>query len=369
MLTRLADAVDLSTIRRVLVTKLRHHGDVLLASPVFTVLHRAAPHVEIDALVYSETAAMLEGHPAITQIHTIDRAARRQGMLRKLRAEQRLLSALRARRFDLLVHLTENPRGPALAMLLRPRFSVARKRPSASWLWRTSFTHYYPLPRARERHTVETDLDALRRIGVQPAQADKALVLKPNATAHATVARLMEVNGLQSKQFLQFHPGSRWLFKCWSVEASAELLNHLLAAGWRIVLTGAPSGAERELTDAILAKTQGDVVNLVGQLTLPELAALTSHARAFVGVDSAPMHIAAAMQTPVIALFGPSGEDAWGPWLVPHRVLASNQYPCRPCGNDGCGGGKISECLTTLPAHRVIAALEELLVETAGIAA
>jgi heptosyltransferase-3 len=76
------------------------------------------------------------------------------------------------------------------------------------------------------------------------------------------------------------------------------------------------------------------------------------------------MHIAAAMQTPVIVLFGPSGEKQWGPWMVPHRVVASLEHPCRPCGNDGCGGGKVSECLTTLPVQRVVAAFESLLEET-----
>ena len=81
----------------------------------------------------------------------------------------------------------------------------------------------------------------------------------------------------------------------------------------------------------------------------------------FVGVDSAPMHIAAAMGTPVVALFGPSGEAQWGPWQVPHRVVSSTDHPCRPCGIDGCGGGKISDCLVTLPESRVLAAIDELL--------
>jgi lipopolysaccharide heptosyltransferase III len=97
---------------------------------------------------------------------------------------------------------------------------------------------------------------------------------------------------------------------------------------------------------------------------LRELAALTGEARAFVGVDSAPMHIAAAMGTPCVALFGPSGDIEWGPWGVAHRIIASTEHPCRPCGIDGCGGGKVSECLTTLPVERVHAALVELLAST-----
>jgi heptosyltransferase-3 len=75
------------------------------------------------------------------------------------------------------------------------------------------------------------------------------------------------------------------------------------------------------------------------------------------------MHIAAAMQTPVVALFGPSGEAEWGPWRVVHRVVAANEFTCRPCGIDGCGGGKLSECLTALEPSRVHAALREVLAE------
>ena len=109
-----------------------------------------------------------------------------------------------------------------------------------------------------------------------------------------------------------------------------------------------------------LAPLTQPVVNLGGQLTLKQLAALTAQAKLFIGVDSAPMHIAAAMQTPVLASFGPSGDKEWGPWMVPHRLITSD-HPCRPCGQDGCGGGKISECLTTLPVDDVYAATQELL--------
>ena len=114
---------------------------------------------------------------------------------------------------------------------------------------------------------------------------------------------------------------------------------------------------------ALDATTAARVVDLGGRLSLRELAALTARARLFFGVDSAPMHIASATGTPAVALFGPSSEVAWGPWRVPHRVVTS-AHPCRPCGLDGCGGSKVSECLTTLPLDRVHAALVELLRET-----
>jgi len=139
------------------------------------------------------------------------------------------------------------------------------------------------------------------------------------------------------------------------------LLDELGRRGERVLVTAAPDPSERELVDDMLARTRARVVDLSGRLTLKELAALAARARLFIGVDSAPMHIAAAMRTPVVALFGPSGELEWGPWHVAHRVVASTAHPCRPCGNDGCGGGKVSECLTHLPLASVLSAVDALL--------
>lgn len=94
----LQDAIDPAALKRVLVIKLRHHGDVLLTSPVFTTLKRCAPQAELDALVYADTAPMLRGHPALSQLFTIDRHWKRAGRWAQLRHEWALFQALRARR-------------------------------------------------------------------------------------------------------------------------------------------------------------------------------------------------------------------------------------------------------------------------------
>lgn len=354
----LIDAIHLASVKRVLVVKLRHHGDVLLTSPVFRVLKNRAPHVEIDALVYADTRDMLAGHPAISRIHVIDRAWKRQGLGVQARREAELLNALRERRYQLIVHLTDHWRGAWLSLLLGPRWSVAPSRPGR--FWKRCFSHRYPLPRGRPRHTVELNLDALRRLGLYPEEGEKALWLVPGAEAEARVDGLLREAGLAPRGFIHVHPTSRWLFKAWTEERNAELLRRLAADGHRIVLTAAPDPREKAIVARILAAAGPGIVDLSGQLSLRELGALAGRARLFFGVDSAPMHIAAAMGTPVVVLFGPSGELEWGPWGVPHRVIVSG-HPCRPCGNDGCGGGKISECLTSLPVDRVHAAINELL--------
>ena len=354
------DAIDFAGVRRVLVTKLRHHGDVLLTSPVFSALKAHAPHIEVDALVYRETSPMLINHPSIAAVHTIDRDWKRQGPIAQARSEWQLLAALRARKFDLLVHLTEHPRGAWLRRALATRYGVAPRRADAPRLWQNAFTHFYALPRGTRRHTVELNLDALRRIGIQPADAAKRLTLVPGAATETRVDAVLEQHGLAPGAFVQIHPGSRWTFKCWPAQRVAELIDKLAGEGERIVLTGAPDAKEQAMLAEIRSLAQSTVIDLGGQLSLLELAALTSRAAAFIGVDSAPMHIAAAVGTPAVALFGPSGDVEWGPWMVAHRIVVSEVHPCRPCGNDGCGGSKISDCLVTLPVARVHAALREL---------
>jgi len=352
------DAVNAASIRRALVVKLRHHGDVLLSSPVFQVLRNRAPQAEIDALVYDDTRDMLAGHPAISQIHGIDRSWKRAGAVEQVRQESGLLSTLRGRGYQLIVHLTDHWRGVWLAQALRPRWCVAPERDNLLWRW--SFTHHYKLPRQTPRHTVEANLDALRRIGLYPEEHEKPLVMVPGAEAEARVDGLLAAAGIARGGFVHVHPTSRWLFKTWTEEQTAELLRRLARDGHRIVVTAAPDAREKAIVARTLAAAGVPVTDLSGALTLRELGALAARARVFFGVDSAPMHIAAAMGTPVVAIFGPSGEKEWGPWRVKHRIVTS-AHPCRPCGNDGCGGGKVSECLTQLPVDRVHSAINELL--------
>lgn len=365
---QIPDPIPLQEIRRVLVIKLRHHGDVLLTSPVFSVLAQALPQAELDALVYEDTREMLSLHPAIHEVLGVGRNWKRLGLTAQLRQEWRLLQALRARRYDLIVHLTEHWRGAWLCRLLKPRWSVGPAMRQRGKRWKRAFSHRYDHPKNALRHVVEANLDALRRIGIQPGAAERQLSLVPGAAAVQRIQEWRQQQGLADQTFIHIHPASRWFFKCWSTDGMAALVARLQAAGWPVVLSAAPDAAELALVEAIqtgLARLGAPAAHsLAGQLQLKELAALTAQARLFIGVDSAPMHMAAAVGTPVVALFGPSGERQWGPWGVPMRVVSSTRHPCRPCGIDGCGGGKVSDCLMSLGVDAVWHAVTALLAET-----
>jgi len=336
--------------------KLRHHGDVLLASPVLSLLKARAPRLEVDALVYDDTVPMLEGHPALSQLYFVGRRWRERNALSRLQLEKHLFRELRARRYDLLVHLSEHPRGAWLARLLGARWSVAPALPRRGRFWAGSFTHLYPMVGGGRRHQVELNLDALRRIGVQPGPGERKVAFVAGADAERAIDEL--VSGVP---FVHLHPASRWRFKCWPAERNAELIDRLAADGHNVVVTSAPD--EVDFIQEILKRTTSNPVSLAGQLSIKQLGALTARAQIFIGVDSMPMHLAAAMGTPTVALFGPSGENEWGPWNVERRVVTTT-HTCRPCGYDGCGGGKLSECLAFLPVDAVHGAARELLTAT-----
>ncbi len=355
----LSDGIDFSSVSRVLVIKLQHLGDVLLTTPVFSIIKEKYPDIEIDALIYAETKAVLTNNPAINNIYLIDRKWKKQGKRQLVQQEIKLYNKLKQRKYDLIINFTDRLRGAWLTRLLKPKFSVSQKykHKRGAW-WMNSFSHLYSAP-ATERHTVEVHLDALRRLGMVLLNTEKKLVFCPGDNDVANVKKLIEENLLESNGYILVHPTSRWMFKAWSQSGFAKLLDKLVQSGYRVVITSGPDTAEIEYADKIIQRLNADIINLCGQLTLKELAVLIENSSCFIGLDSVAMHMAAAMETPCVALFGPSNDHIWYPWNVKH-IVVTEKYSCRPCNMDGCGSGKISECLHAISSDRVMAAVQEI---------
>lgn len=349
-------------IKRVLIIKLRHHGDVLLTSPVVNQLKQHFPSAEIDALVYAETRDMLQGLPSLSQLHLIDKK-KKGTAYQKFDAEIELVKSLKWRNFDLIIHLTESWRGAILCRLLKPKYSVVARYPHnksrQSKLWKNSFSHHYPLPK-RLRHTVDKHVDALRHIGLHPEnRSDLKLELAVSDQDCNFALKLLAEQNLSAGNYILFHPTSRWLFKCWNETSAAQLIDQLILTGHKVLVTSGPAKAELSMVDRILKQCTQTPASVAGQTSLKQLGALINNSAMFVGVDSVPMHIAAAFQKPSVVLFGPSGDKEWGPWRTPSRVLVSD-VPCRPCGMDGCAGSKKSDCLEMITPKKVLNAIFEL---------
>jgi heptosyltransferase-3 len=206
---------------------------------------------------------------------------------------------------------------------------------------------------------VDHHLDALRLLGLQPGKPPLGFYWSPEDENR--LKGLLAARGFTSdRPFVVVHPTSRWMFKTWRLDGYAEVIAHLQRdLGLAVIVTGSPDRKERGAAGDIIRMSNSKPLDLSGQLTLKQLGCLISRARFFFGVDSAPMHIAAAVGTPVIALFGPSGDHMWGPWGEGHRVVKKD-WECRPCGQDGCRGTKVSRCLVEITTDEVIAEIESL---------
>lgn len=346
------DYPDLKSVKKILVVKLRHLGDVLLTGPVFTALKRAMPEAEIDAFIWSESVPMLEGHPAIRGFIEYDRGWKKLGWKRFLK-EWALLRRIRKGGYDLVVNLTEGDRGALAARVSGAGVRVGFD-PKGGGLWgkKGLYTHIVKSCPGL-RHTVERNLDAVRRIGVFPGGDERSLSLKvPDAAKKA-----ME-NRLGVEPFVLIHPTSRWRFKCWPVDRMRALTKILIERGEKVVFTSGPDRLEVEMVEEISRGLQ--VVNLAGQISLKELGALIERAKALICVDSVPMHMASALQAPVVAIFGPTSDVTWGPWRNEKARVVAQKMSCRPCYQDGCGGSKMSDCLHTLNVADVLAAYDSL---------
>jgi len=341
----------MSNPERILVIKLKQPGDVLVSSPVLAALKEAWPESRVTYLVPRGTEAMIADHPLLDGLLVADR---RQGTWGEALA---LLRELRRRRFDLVLELSDGDRGAFYTLLSGARQRLGFDYPGRPW-WqrRLSFTRLLPRP-PRHTHIVEQNLEAVRALGLTPRNPRLQFFWNPETEAR--VQNLLAELTLAPHRFVVMHPGAGWRFKCWTPAGYARVIE-ALETEWRlpVVLTGSPAPHEQELLAAILEKCQVKPRNLVGRLTLKELGALIAQARFFFGMDSAPMHLAAAVNTPAVVLFGPSGVFNWGPWGEGHLVIKKD-WPCIPCGRDGCEGSKISRCLTEISAEEVIMLMEE----------
>jgi heptosyltransferase-3 len=372
-LARPDDAIDITRVKRVLVVMLRHHGDVLLTTPVYRALKRLNPGLEIDVMVYHATRPLLEHNPDIAMLHSVEKDKSKKNALEKLVAELSFMRTIKSRRFDLLIHLSDHRRGAWLARWIGAPVSIAPRLRAEDAFWRGSFTHFWSSAASvtsghplLKRHIVEQHLDALRRLGLEVARAPR-LTLIPGAEGERLCDQFLLEQGIKPGYVL-IQPTSRWMFKCWSIENNALFIDTLLKRGHQIVLSCGPGASERAMLARIVQQLGGPRQGLAladSPSTLNRLAALIGRARIFVGIDSAPMHMAAAMQTPSVALFGPSGEDNWAPWRgdsnLIAQVLTHPAFACRPCGQDGCGGSKVSQCLVQMPVSQVLAGFDDVL--------
>jgi heptosyltransferase-1 len=334
---------------RILIVKLSSLGDVIHALPTLEALRSLYPKAHITWLVEEPHAPVLAAHPALDEVWLAPRL--RLGNSRfwlDLRDSFKLARRVRRQPFDLVIDLQGLLKSAAWVALANSSRKLGYDRTrELSYLALTErLAPYDP-----EAHAVRRYLNVARSLGA-PAKAPRFRLGIPEPPD------LIHLLPLENGQPLAvMHPGARWPTKLWPAGHWAHLADCLARdKGFRVIITGSPG--DRALAEEIVALCKTPPLNLAGRTSLAELAAVLKQARVAVTTDTGPMHLAAALRTPVAALFGPTAPWRTGPFGEGHQVVRL-ELDCSPCFQRQCPEPR---CLLELPVTQVQAAVEKILV-------
>lgn len=346
-------------VQRILYIKPDHLGDVLLATPALAALRVAFPQAEITALVGPWARLVLELNPTIDRLLDcpfpgFERAAPKAGLLQPYALLLRYATLLRPQHYDLaIIGRDDHWWGAALALLAgvpqRVGFAVAECEPFLS----------VALPWDRQEHVTRQGLALVAAChGEHAGSVMYATYFNPAPSDLEWAAAWLETHLAAGERFVIIHPGTggpakHWLADRWSLVGDA-----LSARGLRVILTGGPG--EQARVAQVAAGMTAEPLDLAGATSFGQLAALMAQAALVLGVDSGPLHLAAATGARTIHLYGPGDEQRFGPWGEParHTVLHTELF-CRPCGVlHACPRGlAVPECMERITVGDVLAAV------------
>lgn len=361
---------------KILVIKFRHIGDVLLSTPLIKNLKLNYPNAKIDYVLNKDCVDMISHNPSINKIFAYDRIKiRSKNLISRLIEEYRFVKSIVSNSYDLVINLTEGDRGAIICKLskAKTRLGICSKN-----RWVNNFLKPYTIELIPDNsmHAIEKDLKFINAIN--GSIFEKKVEIFYSNEDKKSVEEICHQYKL--KKFIIVHPVSRWLFKCWDNQKFAKVIDYIQEEMQiPIVITASPAPKELQIVNDLLSKCYTNPINLAGKLSLKKLAALISKAELFLGVDTVPMHMAAALEIPVIALFGSSDPKIWGPWdnklkkslYRNDRITQYNgQHTIIQHENDRIiykNGAKISTALMSITENEVIFEIERKLKEHGNI--
>jgi ADP-heptose:LPS heptosyltransferase len=303
---------------KILLLQLKRIGDLILTTPVVSALREKFSGAEITLVAADECAELL---PAIAGV---DRCF----VVRRNWRDLATFFSVGRKKFDACIDFTQNDRSALLALLSGAKTRVVSSRVRAEKI-RSHIYNEFPSVRLKAMHTLDYNLGLLAPLGI--AEASPKLRLNVPQSALEGAARLLrdfKIDrpspgfGAAGNPLAIFHPGSARREKFWEPDRWAEVIEHARKQwGVGAVITGGKWSFEKQHIRAIKANLNDAIVDLSGQTDLLTLAALIGQARVLVTVDSAAMHLAAALGTPQVALFGPTNPFHWRPRESPALIL------------------------------------------------
>ncbi|MCC6483993.1 MAG: glycosyltransferase family 9 protein [Armatimonadetes bacterium] len=338
--------IDPSEVRRIQVFHLNHLGDVVFSLPLLASLRRHFPRARILSVVRPEMIPVWEMAGLSEEYLARDRHAswrRRLALARALKKREPQLSFVMSQSLEpcLLARLSGSPR------------RIGFTRTKLGWLLTDRVVKIGPPSTAN-------NLRLLEAVGIKPARTDYVGLLKaPLGEMGRMEATLADMGVPHSKRLVVLGPGAspKRSIKEWTDQGFAAVADHFSALpDTAVAIVGTVSA------DPILQHTHGPVLDFTTRTSLKDLAALLARADLFIGVDSGALHVAGAVGTPAVGLYGPSDPKFTGP-QGPGSIALSHPVPCHPCFQTECSVGR--KCLELLQPEEVIEAAEKVLRDSA----
>jgi heptosyltransferase-3 len=363
-----ARSLDLAqSVRSILVIQTKYIGDVVITAALTEGLRRAYPGARIDMVCDSNLADFVQDNGVADATIPLVRARARGSNLERLSERWRLLRRVARGGHDLSIDLADSSTSQLIQRASRAPVRVSydppEKRSALLWFGKP-WTH--PCPRFGD-HGVSYLERYLAPLAVLGHPSDGLVPHLAPTPARMTEARsLLAESGMAPGRFIAVHAGARSLPRRWSPERFAHVLSAAAGRhGLDVALVGGPD--ERELSDAVAASCRVRTVNLAGRCAIAALPALVSGARLFVGNESGPMHVAAAVGVPVVGLFGLTDPQVWGP-ATQRAVVLRPPMPCQCLRPDACVRDDTNGawCVHRISEDEVLAAIERLIRDTSA---
>jgi 3-deoxy-D-manno-octulosonic-acid transferase/heptosyltransferase-1 len=337
----------------ILIVKLSAVGDVIHTLPSLAALRRLYPKAHITWAVEEAAADLVLNHPYLDEVLVSRRKSwikdLQKGRIRQPFADATgFIKALRKRQYDLVIDFHGLLKSSVVVWLSRGK----RKLGYDSLQEFSGCFVNEKIPEDMNKHAVDRYLDFPRYLGAQINEVE--FVLPKNPRAEEKIKTLMRAHRLEPKNFISISPVAYWETKLWENENFAHLADMIRQKlGLKVVFTG----MEKNVLEKIANLMRSDAVNLGGQTTLPELACLYAQTKMLITTDSGPMHLAAAVRTPVVALFGPTDPQRTGPYGTGHTVIRTG-ISCSPCFLKKCS---TKTCMKDIHPEQVFSAVAKKL--------
>ena len=338
----------LAEARRILLVRLRSLGDAVLMTPVPAVLKAWRPQIQVSVLIEEPLDGIFRRHPQVDEVIAVPP---HQTPARRLRSMVRIRRA----GFDVVLNLHSGSTAGLYTVLSGAGLRVAYDRARFAFACNVRVAPPRVFWGVERTHTVRHQLSPLLQLGI-PVPGEVELVLRLDPAARRRVEQQLAEARLQAGRFVILQPFSKWLTKEWEPARFAALAQRLRQSyGLPVVVLPAPSDLRK--LERLLGLDPG-MVSLPGR-SLEEMMAWIEHCGLFVGTDSGPAHVAAALKKKTVVVAGSADPRVWHPWRTEHQILSAG-LPCIPCPGHRCREFETPRCLESIGVEQVLEAVARL---------